>query len=248
MSNEENAARIATLAPVRDGTSSSSGLMTAAPMLADLDAARLRTLAQRSLHPAPVRASLDPRAGRPPGPSDFDLNPELLAELAFTEPMREAAVLVPVVAGAPMTLLLTRRTEHLARHAGQVAFPGGRLEPGETALAAALREAEEEIGLAPDLVEPLGYLDGYRTGTGFHVTPVVALVTPGFTLALDPHEVAEAFEVPLAFLLDAANHRQDQREWRGRMRSYYAMPYGEHYIWGATAGMIRNLSERLRAA
>jgi len=216
--------------------------------LAALDAARLRALAGLRLHAEPVAASLDPRAGRPPAPSDFDLNPELLAELPTTEPAREAAVLVAIVARDPMTLLLTRRTDHLARHAGQIAFPGGRIEPGETALAAALREAEEEVGLASRHIEPLGYLDGYRTGTGFHVTPVVALIEPGFTLVLDEQEVAAAFEVPLAFLLDASNHRQDQREWRGRMRSYYAIPYGEHYIWGATAGMIRNLHERLRAA
>lgn len=212
---------------------------------ASLDETALRRHATSRLHRQPVRASLDPRAGRPPAPSDFDLNPEMAAEIGFSEPAREAAVLVPIIARDTLTVLLTRRTDHLARHAGQIAFPGGRLEPGESALEAALREAEEEIGLASRFIEPLGYLDGYRTGTNFHVTPVVALVRPEFTLTIDTQEVALAFEVPLGFLLDTANHRQDQREWRGRLRSYYAMPYGEHYIWGATAGMIRNLHERL---
>jgi 8-oxo-dGTP pyrophosphatase MutT (NUDIX family) len=113
-------------------------------------------------------------------------------------------------------------------------------------LACALREAREEIGLLPAYVEPLGYLDSYRTGTGFQVVPVVALVRPGFTLTLDPVEVAEAFEVPLRFVMDPANHQRDSREWRGgRRRFFYAMPYEQRYIWGATAGMLKNMHQRL---
>jgi len=155
-------------------------------------------------------------------------------------------VLVPVIARPELTVLLTERTAHLSTHAGQVAFPGGKVEASDIdAVHTALREAEEEIGLSRTLVEPLGFLDGYRTGTGFLVTPVVALVKPDFVLALDPGEVASTFEVPLAFLMDPTNHKHHSRPWRGRERHYYAMPFGDHYIWGATAGMLKNLHERL---
>lgn len=162
-------------------------------------------------------------------------------------PPKIAAVLIPVVAhpGAP-TILLTQRTASLRQHSGQVAFPGGRMDPEDSGpLAAALREAEEEIGLAPDRVRPLGYLDAYLSGTNYFIVPVLGLIEPGFTLTLNPDEVESVFEVPLSFLMDEENHELHARDWRGAIRSYYAMPFGDRYIWGATAGMIRNLYERL---
>jgi 8-oxo-dGTP pyrophosphatase MutT (NUDIX family) len=134
----------------------------------------------------------------------------------------------------------------LRDHAGQISFPGGRVEAADASpIETALRETEEEIGLSREHVEILGFLPEYRTGTGFCVTPVVALVAPPFTLCPDPFEVAEVFEAPLAFLLDPANHQQHEMHYRGALRRYYAMPYGDYFIWGATAGMIRSLSERL---
>lgn len=162
-------------------------------------------------------------------------------------PLTPAAVLFPIVLRDDgYTVLLTQRTAHLRDHAGQISFPGGRVEeydlsPRDTAL----RETEEEIGLARERVEIVGFLPEYRTGTGFRVTPVVALVRPPFVLQPDPFEVAEIFEVPLSFLIDPANHQQHSMHYRGALRNYFAMPYGEYFIWGATAGMIRSLSERL---
>jgi 8-oxo-dGTP pyrophosphatase MutT (NUDIX family) len=158
-----------------------------------------------------------------------------------------AAVLFPIVLrDAGHTVLLTQRTAHLRDHAGQIAFPGGRVEAEDASpLHTALRETEEEIGLPRRQVDILGYLPEYRTGTGFRVTPVVALVRPPFELVLDPYEVADAFEVPLSFLLDQANHQRHSLHYRGALRHFFAMPYGDYFIWGATAGMIRALSERL---
>lgn len=155
-----------------------------------------------------------------------------------------AAVLFPIVLRADQpAVLLTQRNAELKDHPGQIAFPGGRVEPEDASPAdTALREAAEEIGLDPACVEVLGYLPDYRTITGFRVTPVVALVTPPFELQLDPREVAEAFEVPLAFLMDTANHQQHAIDFQGRRRSYHAVPYGDRYIWGATAGIIRGLT------
>ena len=160
-----------------------------------------------------------------------------------------AAVLFPIVLRADRpTVLLTQRTAHLKDHAGQISFPGGRVEAHDaTPMDTALRETEEEIGLSRERVEILGFLPEYRTGTGFRVTPVVALVHPPYSLRLDPVEVAEAFEVPLAFLLDAANHKRHSIYYRGAMRQFHAMPYGDYFIWGATAGMIRVLFDRLEA-
>lgn len=161
---------------------------------------------------------------------------------------RPAAVLVPLVArAAAVTVLLTKRTDHLHHHPGQISFPGGRVEAHDiTPVMTALRETEEEIGLNPDRVELLGELPEYFTGTGFRVTPVVGLVHPPFDLKLDSFEVAEAFEVPLDFLLDPRNHRRDSRVYMGKRRYFHAMPYDGFYIWGATAGMLMNLYEFLR--
>lgn len=163
-----------------------------------------------------------------------------------------ASVLVPLVAhDSGVTVLLTRRTDHLRDHAGQISFPGGRAEEVDAdAVHTALREAEEEVGLAPEWVDVIGTLPVYTTVTGFHVTPVVALVRPGFTLTIDSFEVAEAFEVPLAFLMDPANHRRHQFEFGGERRQFLSMPWQgvdaagqarEYFVWGATAAMLRNL-------
>lgn len=210
--------------------------------------AELRRRASARLLQSPGDAVFDPRTGVALGRSDWDLNPEFMADLAAMAPPRPAAVLIPIVARSSLTVLLTQRTETLSSHAGQIAFPGGRADETDPSIVAtALREAEEEIGLDASLIEPIGFLDGYRTGTGFHITPVVAIVQPTFELKLAAGEVAEVFEVPLDFLLNAANHQRDEREWRGRRRAFYAIPYRERYIWGATAGMIKNLHERLVA-
>lgn len=160
-----------------------------------------------------------------------------------------AAVLIPLVQRAEgLTILLTLRTAHLSSHAGQVSFPGGRSEAFDTsAVDTALRETEEEVGLPRSHIEVLGSLPDYLTGTGYRVTPVVGLVTPPFTLRADPGEVAEVFEVPLAFLMDGLNHQRLSVELPGGRRSFYAMPYQRFYIWGATAGMLRNLFHLLRA-
>jgi 8-oxo-dGTP pyrophosphatase MutT (NUDIX family) len=179
---------------------------------------------------------------------DLDLDPALW-ERAGARATRPASVLVPVVDRAAPTVLLTQRTAELASHAGQVAFPGGKIEPGdESPLAAALREASEEVGLPPVLVEPIGYLDLYLTLSGFRILPTVARVKPEFTLELNPHEVVDAFEVPLDFLMNPDHHQRKTRDWKGVTREYYAMPFGERFIWGITAGILRNLYERVYGA
>lgn len=213
-----------------------------------INADDLRERAQRALHQQPSQHIFDPRRTFNQARSDFDLDedPGFLNGISLDAPVRQAAVLFPIVSHPEPTVLLTQRSHDLPSHAGQIAFPGGKVEPHDKdSLATALRETEEEIGLQRSYVRPIGYLDNYRTGTNFNVVPVVALVRAGFELKIDPREVDSVFEVPLAFLLDADNHRLHQREWKGRKRTYYAMPYGDHYIWGATAGMIRNLYERL---
>ena len=177
---------------------------------------------------------------------DHDLNPGM----AKPTELVQAAVLVPIVErGDGLTVLLTQRTDHLTAHAGQIAFPGGRLEETDPSLeAAALRETEEEVGLRRDRIEIVGQLDLYVTRTGFEVTPVVGIVSPPFALHPDPFEVAEVFEVPLPFILDPANHLKQSRLHNGIQRQFYVLPYENRYIWGATAGMLVNLSEVLRKA
>ncbi len=158
------------------------------------------------------------------------------------EALKPAAVLVPVISrGSDLAVLFTRRTDHLYDHAGQISFPGGRAEPHEeNAVQTALRETEEEIGLAAGRVEILGSLSEYVTVTGYRVTPVVGLVRPPLELKPDEFEVAEIFEVPLRFLLDPSNHQRNSVVHLGRQRHYYALPYEQYYIWGATAGMVMN--------
>lgn len=204
------------------------------------DAALLKARLVRALDPAD-RAFAEVAAR-----SDFDLNPG--AERPARQ-LRPAAVLILVIAeGKEPRVLMTRRSDSLASHTGQIAFPGGRLDPGETVVEAALREAREEVALAVEGIEVLGLADRYETGTGFLVTPVVAWTTDSPRTEPNPDEVAEGFEVPWAFVMDAANHRQDHYELEGQPRRYFwAMPYGERYIWGVTAGILRALHDRLDA-
>jgi 8-oxo-dGTP pyrophosphatase MutT (NUDIX family) len=157
--------------------------------------------------------------------------------------LRLASVLVPIVDhGCDMSIILTRRTDHLAEHAGQISFPGGRREPGDSGpVATALRETREEIGLSPERIEVVGCLGVHDTTTGYSVTPVVGIVTPPVSYALDEFEVAEAFEVPLAIVLDEANYRQEQRNYNHKTRVYHVLEYREKMIWGATAGILLSL-------
>ena len=197
------------------------------------DADEFRFRAAAYLHAAPPDVSRR---------SDDDLNPQARLIVTGSVP-KPAAVLVPLVQrGGALNVILTQRTGHLSSHPGQVAFPGGRIDAGdESPVAAALRETEEETGIARSFVEPLGFLDTYLTGTSYRVVPVVAMLRDGFTVTPQPQEVAAVFEVPLAFLMNPAHHQRHSREWQGQERFFYAMPFGERYIWGATAGMIRNL-------
>ncbi len=178
---------------------------------------------------------------------DYDLNPKWAATVSQERTLRPAAVLIPIIErSAGLRVLFTRRADHLARHAGQVSFPGGRLDEGDDdEVAAALRETEEEVGLSRTFVTVLGELDRYETGTGFAIHPFVGLVREGFELKIDKAEVAEAFEVPLSFLMDPGNHEPRTATWQGRERRFYGMTYDGHYIWGATAGILINLYERL---
>ena len=179
-------------------------------------------------------------------PSGDQGTDRMLQIIAREQPIRPAAVLIPVVAHAQPTVLLTQRAAHLNDHAGQISFPGGKIDATDASpLDAALREAEEEIGLARQFIDPIGYLDLYATGFGFRILPTVALVKPGFKLSINEAEVDDAFEIPLAFLMNPANHQVHSKDFRGIERSYYAMPFEERYIWGATAGILRVLYERI---
>jgi 8-oxo-dGTP pyrophosphatase MutT (NUDIX family) len=175
---------------------------------------------------------------------DLDLDPESWKKAGVTA-SKPAAVLIPVIDRPAPAVILTQRTADLPSHAGQIAFPGGKIDGDETPAGAALREAEEEIGLPRALVEPLGYLDLYLTFSGFRILPTVARVAPGFELTLNRFEVAEAFEVPLEYLMRPENYRRNSRDWKGIIRHYYEIPYRNRYIWGVTAGILRNLYERI---
>jgi 8-oxo-dGTP pyrophosphatase MutT (NUDIX family) len=190
----------------------------------------------------------------PPGLNDASIipvsgdpgNDRMLQIIAQERPIRPAAVLIPVVDHPQPTVLLTQRAAHLNDHAGQISFPGGKIDATDASpLDAALREAEEEIGLNREFIDPIGYLDLYATGFGFRILPALARIKPGFKLRINETEVDDAFEVPLAFLMDPANHQLHSKEFRGMERSYYAMPFAERYIWGATAGILRVLYERI---
>jgi len=176
---------------------------------------------------------------------DHVLNPELGPYAKWDGPPRDAAVLIGLTAGGDEpNVVLTQRTGHLNSHAGQIAFPGGKIDPTDAdPVAAALREADEEIGLAPAQVEPLGHLVPYLTGSGYRVVPVVGLIHASPSFRPNPGEVEDVFEVPLRFLMNPANHQKLSQDWEGRPRYFYAMPFGERYIWGVTAGIIRSLYE-----
>jgi 8-oxo-dGTP pyrophosphatase MutT (NUDIX family) len=190
----------------------------------------------------------------PPGLNDASIipisgdpgNDRMLQIIAQERPIRPAAVLIPIVDHAEPSVLLTQRAAHLNDHAGQISFPGGKIDATDVSpLDAALREAEEEIGLEREFIDPIGYLDLYATGFGFRILPTLARIKPGFKLRINEDEVDDAFEVPLAFLMNPVNHQLHSKEFRGMERSYYAMPFAERYIWGATAGILRVLYERV---
>jgi 8-oxo-dGTP pyrophosphatase MutT (NUDIX family) len=179
---------------------------------------------------------------------DHRLNPDL-RDLFVHDRLRDAAVLIPVVDhGDGATVILTKRTEKMRSHSGQVAFPGGRIDPTDASPEdAALRETLEEIGVGSEDVAVVGRMPNYVTGSGYRIAPVLGIVRPGYVPTINVDEVDDLFEVPLAFLMDPANHRRDSRVWNGRERFFYSMPYGERLIWGVTAGIVRTLYERLYA-
>ncbi|HEY8384141.1 MAG TPA: CoA pyrophosphatase [Microvirga sp.] len=208
-----------------------------------LDGADILAIARQRLRPKPP--DFADALANPRGDHTLDAVP-----LALPLDPKPAAVLVPVVLRPhEPTVLLTERASGLRQHSGQIAFPGGRVDPEDgSVLEAAIREAREEIGLDRGFIAPLGYLDAYLSTTNYLVTPVVAEVEPGYRLDLNPEEVASTFEVPLGFLMDPANHQLHSKEWKGRLRRYYAIPFGERYIWGVTAGIIRNMYEKVLGA
>lgn len=193
-----------------------------------------------------LRDRLDPVEGVDALPSrgDGDLN-DMPTPSGLS--LRPAAVLAPLILhDGPARLLFTERAAHLNNHAGQVSFPGGRLDGAdETSAQAALREVEEEIGVGPGHVELIGRFDAYETVTGFQITPFVGILKPGFEIKPDPAEVADVFDAPFEFLMNPANHQRQSRVWQGKRRYYYAMPWQSRFIWGATAGMLRSLYDRL---
>lgn len=179
---------------------------------------------------------------------DHSLNPGTKSAIV-KEGLRDAAVLIPIVDhpdGA--TMLLTKRTEKLRTHSGQIAFPGGGIDPEDASPeAAALRETEEEIGLDRNYIDIIGRMPNYYSGSGYRVAPIIGIVRPGFALSINPDEVDDTFEVPLSFLMNAANHRRESRVWQNVERHFYTMPYGDRYIWGLTAGIIRTVHDRFYA-
>ncbi len=179
---------------------------------------------------------------------DHSLNPDL-RNLIVRDGLRDAAVLVPVVdRGSDAGVILTKRTEKLRSHSGQIAFPGGRIDPEDRSPEdAALRETEEEVGIGRDFIDVIGRMPDYVSGSGFRIVPVLGIVRPDFLMTINRDEVDDAFEVPLSFLMDPANHNRESRMWQERERFFYAMPFGDRYIWGVTAGIIRTLYERLYA-
>jgi 8-oxo-dGTP pyrophosphatase MutT (NUDIX family) len=180
-----------------------------------------------------------------PARGDHDADP-VMRKIAEVRPIRPAAVLVPIIDHPEPSVLLTQRAQHLPDHPGQVSFPGGKIDKSDAdPCASALREAEEEIGLTRAHAEPLGYLDLYMTTLGYRIVPVIARVKPGFTLKLNTSEVDATFEVPLAYLMDQSNVQRHSRDWQGMTRHYYAITFGERYIWGVTAGILRNLHDRI---
>jgi 8-oxo-dGTP pyrophosphatase MutT (NUDIX family) len=189
---------------------------------------------------------------RPDAPVTWDLSDDAMNSKAQMIPEgivpKAAAVLVGVLENRGPSVLLTQRHGNLSKHAGQIAFPGGRMDAGETPLQAALREAEEETGLTRRFVQPLGYLDGYLTVTGYFIVPVVARILPGYAFTRQEEEVEDIFDVPLSFLLDSMNRETQSRVWNGMTRYYYVYPFETRQIWGATAGIIKNLSDRFQHA
>ena len=220
---------------MNDGDTHCAGSMEPAAQAPEAALSQVRSQVQRA-----VRCLDDLPRGDEYG--DYDLNPSFRR----AGRRRSAAVLVPIVEQPDgHTVLLTRRGERLYHHPGQVSFPGGRLDDTDAGpIDAALRETAEEIGLGRERIDLVGVLDGYETVTGYGVTPVVGFVRPGFALTLDPFEVAEAFEVPLAFFLDERSRQLHSRERDGHRRHFYAFEYQDRYIWGATAGMLVNLQQR----
>ncbi len=178
---------------------------------------------------------------------DHVLNSDVKNTTGLVENIRPAAVLVPIVKYTnTLTVILTTRAEHLSSHAGQVAFPGGKVDKEDTNIIdTALRETEEEVGILRKNVEILGYLDSYQTATGFRILPIVGIINEGYSFKIDKNEVEDLFEVPLKFLMSPENHKKETLFWKNKDRHFYSMPYEERYIWGATAGIIRNLYERL---
>jgi 8-oxo-dGTP pyrophosphatase MutT (NUDIX family) len=180
-----------------------------------------------------------------PRRGDHDADP-VMAKIASVRPIRPAAVLVGIVEHDEPTVLLTQRAQHLPDHPGQVSFPGGKIDKSdESPMHSALREAEEEIGLDGKYVQPIGYLDLYMTTLGYRIVPLIARVEPGFKLQLNTAEVDEVFEVPLAYVMAADNMQRHSRDWQGMTRHYYAITFGQRYIWGVTAGILRNLHDRI---
>ena len=208
-----------------------------------LTAAEFFARARRRLTLTVPAGLTDPKVT--PARGDHDADP-VMRKIAEVRPIRPAAVLVPIVDHPEPTVLLTQRAQHLPDHAGQVSFPGGKIDQADAnPCASALREAEEEIGLVRAHVEPLGYLDLYMTTLGYRIVPVIARVKPGFALKLNVSEVDTTFEVPLAFLMDQSNVQRHSRDWQGMTRHYYAITFGDRYIWGVTAGILRSLYDRI---